>query len=429
MRELGTRLSFLVIPWVMLAGGASWVEVAVVSAAQLAGYLVVFTRRPLGHYADLASVAVLGGIAFLHDNVIAVAVLAAALGALRAICAVPTQRSTSDAPPREGLIRSLLFVAGLAVGAAAMWLGPPGALWVTAMIFAVSAVLQLAPAVDLPSPTSLPWVPSIALSLFATNLLVQAAAVILAIAWVRDVTQAPEMLGLMAVAFALGMVGLNVRSLAFTLGALAGGATLFMLLADRPPALLLVVAAAFVAGAATASVTPPVESAVGRIGYLGIPLGTAVAAWALGQVTLFAALGIAAGLYLVALLVPVFAFRAWRQLLPDAPLLPSGPAKLPGRLTVTLVYANGQWLAEVRKGRALLGSRHLVRSTEALNMLAQLDVPGVQASVESALSVDQLEAARQAERMRNELSELESKLANLNEMAEISDLRKSSTAS
>ena len=74
--------------------------------------------------------------------------------------------------------------------------------------------------------------------------------------------------------------------------------------------------------------------------------------------------------------------------------------------------------------RALLGSRHLVKSAEALNMLALLDVPGVHDSVEKALAVDQTEAARQAERMRNELSELEAKLAGLTEMVEITETHK-----
>jgi len=432
MRELGTRLSFLVLPWVMLAGGARWTEVLVVSAAQLAGYLLIVTRRPWGHYADLLSVALLGGFAYstayLEGDLITLGGIAAALGMARAIRAVPTEPSTSDTPPRENLIRAGLLLAGAAAGAAAMWLGPLGALWVNAMIFAVAAARQLAPRSGAPVPPPAPWVPSVAVNLFATNLLVQAGAVLLIVIWMREVTRAPDLLGLTAAAFALGMFGLGGRTLVFAAGTGIGGAALY-LLGDRPAALLLVIAAAFVAGASTASVTPPIDSAAGKVGYIGIPAATAGVAWALGQdflleANLFLVLGAAAALYLIALLVPVFALRQWRQLLPDAPLLPTGPAKLPGRLTVTLVYANGQWLAEVRRGRTLLGTRHLVKSNEALNMLALLDVPGVQASIESALSVDQAEAERQAERMRNELSELESKLAGLNEMAEISDLRK-----
>ncbi|MFC7757867.1 hypothetical protein ACFQY4_07345 [Catellatospora bangladeshensis] len=125
----------------------------------------------------------------------------------------------------------------------------------------------------------------------------------------------------------------------------------------------------------------------------------------------------------MALLVPVFAYRTWRQLSAGAPAVLTGAARLPARLSVTLAYANGQWLVEVRKGRALLGTRHLVKTAEAMSMLASLDVPGVRSSVEEALAVDQTEAARQAERMRGELAELEAKLAGLSEMAELSDVR------
>ncbi len=409
MREVGTRLSFLVVPLVLLAGGARWQDVAAVSAAQAAGYLLVNTKRPLGVYADAASVAVLAAMAYFHGDVLVVGGLAALLGALRSFPSPTQDQGTSDSPAREGLARVLLLAAGAVAGAAAMWLGSLGALWVVAMMFAVSAVLRPRPP---DPPVEVPW--GLTVGLVAATALTQAAAIVAVLVWLRDVTRVPELLGLVAAAFAIGMLGLGARHLIFALGLLAGGTTLFVL-AGRPPVLLLVVAAGFVAGIATASVTPPVS----RLAHVGAPVGTAAAAWALGKLTILIGLGAAAGLYLIALLIPVFAFRAWRRLLPDAPLLPVGPGRLPGRLTVTLVYTNGQWVVEVRRGRALLGSRHLVKSAEALNMLALLEVPGVQESVEKALTLDQVEAARQAERVRGELSELEAKLAGLNEMVEL----------
>lgn len=284
--------------------------------------------------------------------------------------------------------------------------------------------------------------------LSVTNLLVQAGAVLLVAAWVEHVLGEPGLLGLVGGAFALGAVtgavvltGLTrapSRHLLLALAFLAGGGAAAVV-GGLPPVQLIVAVVAAVCGATMSSVTPPlgmllsqrvpapVRSRVGGfasgVAYLGVPLGTAAAAWALPRLELRWALAAAAGAYLVALLAPVFAYRTWRQLSAGAPAVLTGAARLPARLSVTLAYANGQWLVEVRKGRALLGSRHLVKSAEALNMLALLDVPGVRRSVEEALSVDQTEATRQAERMRSELAELEAKLAGLSEMAELSEVR------
>ncbi|GIF95637.1 MFS transporter [Catellatospora citrea] len=284
--------------------------------------------------------------------------------------------------------------------------------------------------------------------LFVTNLLVQAGAVLLVAAWMAHVLGEPALLGLVGGAFALGAVAGSVvltgltrtpsRHLLPALAFLAGGGAAAVV-AGLPPVQLIIAVVAAVCGATLSSVTPPlgmllsqrvpvpVRSRVGGFAagfaYLGVPLGTAAAAWALPRLELRWALAAAAGAYLVALLAPVFAYRTWRQLSAGAPAVLTGAARLPARLSVTLAYANGQWLVEVRKGRALLGSRHLVKSSEALNMLALLDVPGVRRSVEEALTVDQTEASRQAERMRSELAELEAKLAGLSEMAELSEVR------
>lgn len=288
----------------------------------------------------------------------------------------------------------------------------------------------------------------LAVVLFLTNLLVQAGAVLLVPAWMTHVLREPDLLGLVGGAFVLGAVtggvvlaGLTREPYRWVVAALAfltGGGTAAVL-GGLPPVLLLIAVVAFVCGATLSSVTPalgtllaqrvpaPVRSRVGgfaaSMAYLGLPLGTVAAAWALPVLELRWGLAAAAGAYLVALLVPVFAYRTWRQLSAGAPAVLTGAARLPARLSVTLAYANGQWLVEVRKGRALLGTRHLVRTAEAMSMLASLDVPGVRSSVEEALAVDQTEAARQAERMRGELAELEAKLAGLTEMAELSEAR------
>lgn len=293
----------------------------------------------------------------------------------------------------------------------------------------------------------------LALVLFCTNLLAQVAATMLVVVWVRDGLRTSTTLGFVGGAFVLGAVGGAVvfssltanpaRYFLHALGYLAGGGTLLVLDGLRP-ALLLIVVVAMVAGAATASITPAIgtllshrvpaalRSRVGGLAataaYLGIPAGALGGAWILGHTDLLRSVAIAVGLLVVAMGFPLFGYRSWRQLGQDAStsLGTAGAQKLPARLTVTLAYANGQWLVEVRKGRALLGARHLVKSEEAMNMLTLLDVPGVNRSIEEALMTDQAEATRQAERMRNELAEMEAKLAGLTEMVDLTDHRKAS---
>jgi hypothetical protein len=463
LSALGTRISFLTLAWLTVAGQLSLRDVAIVSGAQLLGYLVfrqVAERvTPVALGADLLSMLALGAIGFFTGNVMALAVLAGWLGALRGFGDRSTEHalpSTSDLPRREGLARFGMLLLGLGVGVAAMWLGPLGLLWANAMIFAAAAVRRVlaktpdvleAEATDVSQLQSDPLVRRLAVTLFATNLFAQAAAVVLVVIWVSEVTRSPRMLGFVGVAFMLGLLAgalVNARLVqgvgrlfVLGLGVLVGGGAL-LVAGGRPAVLLIVVIAAMVAGVATASVIPViatmlsahvpaslrsrVDGALSSVAYLSIPLGTAAAAWFLGQrYSVPAGLAAAAGALLIALLIPVFAFRTWRQLMPDAPVVLGGQARLPARLTVTLAYANGQWVVEVRRGRALLGSRHLVRSAEALNMLSVLDVPGVHDSVEKALAVDQTEASRQADRMRSELSELEAKLAGLTEMVEITE--------
>jgi hypothetical protein len=460
---LGTRITFLVVAWLMLSRSAKLTDVAIVAGAQLLSYLVfrqVSQRlRAVPAPADLLSVAVLVAMSLYLSNVVALASLAAGLSLLRAFGdrSPDAPAAPEVKPSRDTLIRVLLFVAGGAVGAAALWFGPAGALWANAMIFVVTAVLAaLAPAAT-PQPSNVdgaplarlqadPMVRRLALTLFATNLFVQAGAVLLVALWAGQITQTPQLLGLIAAAFMLGLLGAGVTfagltrngatSVALTLGCLAGGAAGYFFLLSRPPQLLLVVGAALVTGVATASVIPltgtllsvhvpaalksKVDGLLASVSYLGLPLGTVAAAWFLPRATVLTGLGAAAGAYLVAMMIPFFIFRTWRQLLPDAPATRAAKG-LPARLTVTLAYADGQWIVEVRRGRALLGSRHLVKSAEAMNMLAVLEVPGVQDSVEKALAVDQREAAREAERMRQELAELEARLAGLSEMVEINE--------
>jgi MFS family permease len=287
--------------------------------------------------------------------------------------------------------------------------------------------------------------------LFLTHLLAMAGAATLISIWVRSGAPSVEALGLVAGAVVLGVLagglafdglsGQPARPAVVALGYLAGGGAV-ALAGGSSPLVLLGLAAALVLGAGTASIIPTLDELLsrrvppglrGRAGgfaamgtYAGLPVAAVASAWLLGHATLAQTMLVTAAAYLVATTLPILSHRTWRQLdqapAPAAGL--TGAAKLTARVTVTLAYANGEWIVQVRNGRALLGSRHLVKPAEALDLLSRLDLPGVRGSIERALTSDQIEAASQAERMRGQLAEVESKLANVTEMLEITDLKK-----
>ncbi|HEX6967854.1 MAG TPA: hypothetical protein VF174_03385 [Micromonosporaceae bacterium] len=91
---------------------------------------------------------------------------------------------------------------------------------------------------------------------------------------------------------------------------------------------------------------------------------------------------------------------------------PKGPAGL----TVTLTYADGEWLVAANQGSKALAKPYMIKPAEALKMVAMIDVPGVQEAVEQILAAERAEAEQQAQRLRAELAEIESRLAELREV-------------
>lgn len=88
------------------------------------------------------------------------------------------------------------------------------------------------------------------------------------------------------------------------------------------------------------------------------------------------------------------------------------PKPQPG-LTVTLAYTDGEWTVAAQQGSRTLAKPYLIKPTEALKMVALLDVPGVQEAVEQILNAERAQAEQQAERLRAELAEVEARLAEL----------------
>jgi hypothetical protein len=87
--------------------------------------------------------------------------------------------------------------------------------------------------------------------------------------------------------------------------------------------------------------------------------------------------------------------------------------KAPAGLTVTLAYSEGEWTVAAQQGTRSLAKPYVIKPTEALKMVALLDVPGVQEAVEAIVASERAEAQHHAERLRAELAEIEAKLAEL----------------
>jgi hypothetical protein len=88
-------------------------------------------------------------------------------------------------------------------------------------------------------------------------------------------------------------------------------------------------------------------------------------------------------------------------------------AKPAASLTVTLAYAEGEWTVGAQQGSKALAKPYVIRAADALKMVAMLDVPGVHEAVEEIVANARAVAEREALRLRNELAEIEAKLAEL----------------
>jgi hypothetical protein len=87
--------------------------------------------------------------------------------------------------------------------------------------------------------------------------------------------------------------------------------------------------------------------------------------------------------------------------------------KPPPGLTVTLSYTEGEWTVAAAQGSKTLAKPYVIKPVEALRMVSLVDVPGVQEAVEQILAAERAEAEREADRLRAQLAEIESRLAEL----------------
>jgi hypothetical protein len=87
--------------------------------------------------------------------------------------------------------------------------------------------------------------------------------------------------------------------------------------------------------------------------------------------------------------------------------------KPPPGLTVTLAYTEGEWTVAAMQGSKTLAKPYVIKPSEAMRMVSLVDVPGVQEAVEQILAAERAEAEQEAERLRAQLAEIESRLAEL----------------
>ena len=89
------------------------------------------------------------------------------------------------------------------------------------------------------------------------------------------------------------------------------------------------------------------------------------------------------------------------------------PAKTPAPLVVTLTYADQRWTVAAQHGSKSLTKPYAIAPTEALRMVSLVQVPGVHDAIAGILAAERAAAESRAQRLRAELAEIESRLAEL----------------
>ncbi len=87
--------------------------------------------------------------------------------------------------------------------------------------------------------------------------------------------------------------------------------------------------------------------------------------------------------------------------------------KAPATLTVTLAYAEREWTVTAHQGAKTIAKPYPIKPTDALRLVALLDVPGVHQAVEQIIAAERAEAEGRAQRLRAELAQIETRLAEL----------------
>ncbi len=308
---LGTRVSMLAIPWLVLVTTGSPAKMGLVAGAEMLPYVVSgvvaapladrFGLRRTTIVTDVGSALAMAGIAATSRlGFGALLVLVAVAGALRGlgdrvkhVILRPLAEAAGVAVLRvttayEGFSRTAMLVGGSIGGLLIFWFGAAGAIWLDAATFALCAAI-VATVVPATHPTAAPpdraarepylvalrggfralWadplLPSMIAMLFVLNLFNQALVAVFIPVWVEETTHTPAALGLLFGTFAAGAVlGSIVFTVlaprlrmyhAFMLGAALAGAPRLLVLGVTHE-LVLVCTVTFVSGLAMSAVNP-----------------------------------------------------------------------------------------------------------------------------------------------------------------------------
>ncbi|MBV1851673.1 MFS transporter [Catellatospora tritici] len=307
--SVGSRMSFLAIPWLVLVTTNDPARVGVVGFAEAVPYILAgifgtpladrYGVRRVSILVDLGSALTVGGIAaFGGGDFWVLVALIATTGALRGVgdkskrVLLPPVVEASGTPMARvtavfaALSRVATLIGAAVAGVLIAWLGPIGAIWADAATFAACAVI-VAVLVPLSAEQDKPAAPkesylaglrggwefvrgerlvrSLVGMMFVTNLFNQASAVVFVPMWVREHLASPVALGWIGGAFALGaivggaafaaLVTRLPRYATLVLGYFIGGSPRFLVLALSDD-LRVALVVTFVAGVAMSSINP-----------------------------------------------------------------------------------------------------------------------------------------------------------------------------
>lgn len=321
LSALGTRVSAVAIPWLVLMTTGSAAKMGLIAAAEMLPYALTgvlaapladrFGHRRTSIVTDIGSAIAMVAVIFsTESSFLHLAVLVAAGGALRGIgdrvkhvmlrplaeqCGVNMLRITSL---YEGLSRGATLVGAPLGGLLIAWLGTGGALWADAVSFALCGILVAALVVlpkeettEAEAPAREPYWTALRggfsflrgdqvligmmVMTFAINVFSQASGAVFTPLWVEEVVGSPVVLGLLFGGFAGGALLGNIlftvyadripQYRAFVIGALLGGGPRFLTmgLSDE---VWLVVSVSFLCGIANASLNPVIGATLyGRV--------------------------------------------------------------------------------------------------------------------------------------------------------------------
>ncbi|MEU7820245.1 MFS transporter [Catellatospora sp. NPDC049133] len=312
--NIGTRMTFFAVPWLVLVTTGDPVRVGLVAGAETLTYVVsgvlaaplqdrVGARRT-SLWSDVGSVAVMAAIAVAgaHGFGLLLA-LVAVLGVLRAqgdrakaTMVVPLMGAAGSdyarvAAVREGVLRTSTLAGSSLAGIAVVVFGPIGGIWIDAATYAVAVVLMVpvraAATAAADAKTAVPYfsalregftwfrrnrlMRAVTGMLFFTNLFNQASAVVFVPLWVYQTMDDPAALGAVATAYALGLIAGNVlvawvapimpRYPMLVAGYLIGGVPRFIVLALTDD-LLVIVVVTLVGGIFMSSLNPTVSAMI-----------------------------------------------------------------------------------------------------------------------------------------------------------------------